>query len=340
VDVLRARLAAQLLTGPPATSVGAAVERLLAVQSQELRAARLGVRARSSGVHSQDVDDALADRELVVSWLNRGTLHLVRAEDYPWLHALTTPQLATGNARRLREEGVSPAQAEHGVALVERELTDGPRTRSQLREVLDAAGVPTARQALVHVLLLATIRGICVRGPVVGAEHAFVLVRDWLPPAEGVDHDAALGELARRYLAGHGPSSHRDLATWAGIGLREARAGLVRAGAEGSDLLTLPGARQGELAPGPPRLLGAWDELLMGWVDRAPVLADSTSVVTKNGIFRPIAVVAGHAVATWRLVGGRVMLEPFAPLPDDVVRALEQDAADVERFVRPRVPLP
>jgi len=75
VDVLRARLAAQLLTGPPATSVGAAVERLLAVQAQELRAARLGVRARSSGVHSQDVDDALADREPVVRWLNRGTLH-------------------------------------------------------------------------------------------------------------------------------------------------------------------------------------------------------------------------------------------------------------------------
>ena len=32
------------------------------------------------------------------------------------------------------------------------------------------------------------------------------------------------------------------------------------------------------------------------------------------------------------------MLEPFAPLPDDVVRALGQDAADVERFVRPRQP--
>lgn len=338
MELLRARLAAQLLTGPTAASVDAVVERLLAVQAQDLRAARLGVRARSCGLHGDDVDDALGRRELVVSWLHRGTLHLVRAEDYPWLHALTTPQLATGNARRLREEGVSPAQAERGVALVEQELSDGPRTRSQLREVLDAAAVPTARQALVHVLFLATIRGICVRGPVVGTEQAFVLVRDWLPPAAPVDRDVALGELARRYLAGHGPSSDRDLATWAGIGLREARAGLVRAGAQGSDLLTLPGASQGELPPGPPRLLGSWDELLMGWVDRTPVLADNTSVVTKNGVFRPIAVVDGRAVATWRLVGGRVALEPFAPLPDDVVRALEQDAADVERFVRATQP--
>jgi hypothetical protein len=42
---------------------------------------------------ASDVDAALADRSLVVSWLNRGTLHLVRAEDYWWPHPLTTPQL-------------------------------------------------------------------------------------------------------------------------------------------------------------------------------------------------------------------------------------------------------
>ena len=48
-----------------------------------------------------DVDAALDDRTLVVSWLNRGTLHLVAAEDYWWLHPLTLPQLATTNVRRL-----------------------------------------------------------------------------------------------------------------------------------------------------------------------------------------------------------------------------------------------
>jgi hypothetical protein len=335
MDVLRARLAAQLLTGPPATSASAVVDRLLAVQAQDDRAARLGVRARSTGLHSSDVDDALGRRELVITTVNRGTLHLVAAEDYPWLHALTTPQLTTSNARRLRQEGVSPAQAERGVSVVERELADGPRTRAQLQAALDAAGVPTARQALAHVILAATLRGLCVRGPVVDGHHAFVLVHDWLPQAAPVDRDVALGELARRYLVGHGPSTDRDLATWAGIGLREARAGLVRAGAVGSDLLVLKGAGADPVPPAPPRLLGPWDELLMGWVDRTPVLADHSSVITRNGIFRAIAVADGRAVGTWRLVGGQVTLEPFGPLPDDVQRALEAEAEDVERFVRP-----
>jgi hypothetical protein len=55
---------------------------------------------------------------------------------------------------------------------------------------LDRAGVPTAGQALVHVLFLATLRGLCVRGPVVGKEQAFVLVEDWLPAPE-VDRELA-----------------------------------------------------------------------------------------------------------------------------------------------------
>ena len=119
----------------------AVAERLLAVQAQDLRGARLAVRARSEGLTAADVDRALTeDRSLVVTTLNRGTLHLVRSEDYPWLQALTTPPLHTGYARRLAEEGVDPAAAERGVAAVERALADGPQTRDRLREVVAAGG--------------------------------------------------------------------------------------------------------------------------------------------------------------------------------------------------------
>ena len=339
--VQRARLEAQLLSGPHATSVTDVVERLLAVQAQDARAARLAIRVRSAGVSAADVDAALDRRELVVTWVNRGTLHLIRAQDYPWLHALTTPQLATGNARRLAQEGVSPEQAELGADVVERELSDGLRTRAQLQVALGEAGVPTAGQALVHVLLKATLKGTCVRGPVVGKEQAFVLVRDWLPAAGPVDRDQALGELARRYLVGHGPSTERDLVRWAGITLGDARCGLRRAGAEGNELLDLPGRDSQEPAPlPPPRLLGGFDELLMGWVDREPVLGDHRSVITKNGIFHPIALAAGRAVGTWRFPGGGVRLEPFGPLDPGVTEALERDAEDVHRFLEPGPPGP
>src|SRR3954470_25040575 len=76
------RLTAQMLAGKPARSALDVVERVLAVQAQDPRGARLAVRARSNGLHASDVDRALNDRELLVSWLNRGTLHLVRPADY------------------------------------------------------------------------------------------------------------------------------------------------------------------------------------------------------------------------------------------------------------------
>src|SRR4051794_16130431 len=191
----RARLTSQLLAGTPARSAEDVVGRLLAVQAQDPRGARLAVRSRSTGLTAADVDQALTvDRTLIVSWLNRGTLHLVRAEDYWWLHSLTTPQLAVSNERRLRQEGVSPAQAERGVEVVtEAVSSEGPLTRAQLRERLDAAGVPTAGQALVHVVFAATRLHGVVRGPMVGKEQAFVSATKWLgPPPPPLERDEAL----------------------------------------------------------------------------------------------------------------------------------------------------
>ncbi|MGZ4203623.1 MAG: DNA glycosylase AlkZ-like family protein, partial [Thermoleophilaceae bacterium] len=133
--MLADRLAAQLLAGPPARDPLAVAEHLLAIQGQDPRGARLAVRARTSGLHASDVERALSEeRTMLITWLNRGTLHLVRSADYPLLHALTTPQLVTANARRLDQEGVPPADAERGVKVVTRALaSDGPLASDQLR---------------------------------------------------------------------------------------------------------------------------------------------------------------------------------------------------------------
>jgi Winged helix DNA-binding domain len=332
------RLAAQQLAGPPAGGVVQVVDRLLAVQAQDLRAARLAVRSRTTGLTAADVDRELENRTLVVAWLNRGTLHLVQSKDYWWLQRLTTPQLSTGNAKRLEQEGVSPDQADRGVAVIREALaSNGPMTRTQLREIVAAADVPVAGQALVHILFLSALRGLTVRGPVIGSGQAFVLVRDWLgDPPRATDRDTVLAELARRFLAGHGPADHRDLAKWAGITLGDARRGVRAAGA---DLEERPGGLV-DLAGRPassgrrrPKLLGGFDPLLHGWVDRTPVLGGNQTIVTMNGIFRPFALVGGRAVATWSMPAGRVTLEPFGPIAARAQAALDREARDVERFL-------
>jgi winged helix DNA-binding protein len=332
------RLTAQALAGEPLRSPEQVAERLLAVQGQDPRGARLAVRARTRGVSAAEVDRALSEeRSLLITWLNRGTLHLVRSEDYPWLHALTTPALLTSSARRLRQEGVAPDAAEKGLRTIEKALGgEGPLTRAQLRERLDSAGVPTQGQALVHLLFLATLRGVAVRGPMVGNEHAYVLVRDWLGERKPVDRASALAELARRYLVGHAPAADRDLARWAGLPLRDARAGLEAIASElverEDGLLELTTAPEPEPLP-PPRLIGAYDPVLLGWTSREEIIGPHKMLVTNNGLFRPFAMVAGRAVATWRLAGGKVTIEHLNRVSRNDAQALDEDAERVREFL-------
>jgi hypothetical protein len=186
--VLASRLAAQRLSGPPAEGPLEVTRHLLAVQAQDPRGARLAIRARTTPGRASDVDRALTeDRSLVITWVNRGTLHLIAREDEPLLHALTNPQLRTSSERRLQQEGVSPADAQRGIELIAKALSNGPMTRAQIRELLQRADVPTQGQALVHVLFRATLDGLIVRGPVVNGDHAFVLVDDWLGKRPKID---------------------------------------------------------------------------------------------------------------------------------------------------------
>jgi hypothetical protein len=376
---LRARRAfAQGLDRPAAAPARDVVGRLLAVQAQDLRAARLALRARTRGLTAADVDAALtADRSLVVAWLGRGTLHLVRAEDHAWLLALTAPPRMAANRRRLGQEGVSPDEAERALGVVERALAaEGPLTRPELAARIAAAGIRTAGQATPHLLMLAALRGIVVLGPLRDGEQAFALVRDWLGeaaatrrgasaapmtrrgtsaapfarlaagaapagPLAGAAREAALAELARRYLVAHGPATAADLAAWAGLPLRDARAGLAAIAGELSepegDRVDLRG-REPPRGPVPPRLLGAFDPYLLGWRDRGFAVAPGHArrVHPGGGILRAVATADARVVGTWTLHRRRsraaVTIAPFTPLEPRVDAALQAEAADVARF--------
>ncbi len=196
--------------------------------------------------------------------------------------------------------------------------------------------MPTAGQAFIHLMFLAAVRGIVVRGPMIGKQHAYALVHDWLGPQKAVDRDVALAELARRYLVGHGPADDRDLARWAGLPLRDARAGLAAIAPELTErddsLLEL--AKRPTAAPLPlPRLLGAFDPLLLGWTSREEIVGPHKLLVTINGIFRPFALVDGRAVATWRLAAGKLTIEHLGKVTKKAAMALEADADAVLEFM-------
>jgi Winged helix DNA-binding domain len=308
-DLARIRAAAQLLGTAKRRAPAEIVRHLLAVQAQDFASVPLALRARSKGLELAQVHAALDSGQLVLSWLNRGTLHLVCRDDYPWLFALTTPPIRTANKRRLAEEGVTnPAR---GVRAIATALEDGPMLRNEVGERIGAKGA-----ALTHLLLAATLDGLIVRGPIRGKEQTFILVRDHLGELRKVDRETALDELGRRYARGHAHASDADLAYWSGLPQRVVSVPRV------------PGVtprHRGDSF----RLLPPFDPYILGWKDRSFAIPDvmKKRVMPGGGMFRAVVLLNGVVEGTWSRAGGRVQLD--APS-----NGLAGEIADVERFLK------
>ena len=92
----------------------------------------------------------------------------------------------------------------------------------------------------------------------------------------------------------------------------------------------------GRVAPLPaPRLLGAFEPLLMGWRSRAAVLGDHEPDVVTGGIFRGFALVNGRAAGVWRFRSPGVALEPFGELDPEAAHALRDEESRILRFLGP-----
>jgi hypothetical protein len=305
-DTLRAqRLAAHGLSRP-ATTVAAAARRALGLQAQDLRQAAWALGVRTAGATRASVDAAFAAREVVRTWSLRGTLHVTPAEDLPWLVRLLAPKNLARARGRLRQLAIADEDVAAARAVVERSLAGVSLSRDELFARLEAAGQAVRDQRGVHLLFCLSQAGVIAQ-----AGEPFVLVEDVVRRPRALTGDEALGELARRYLEGHGPATADDLAFWAGLGKREA----TRA-------MTIAGPVERVTAPVPRALLlPGYDDYLLGYADRSACIDDGhfeRVVPGRNGVFLPMVAIDGRIRATWsrRSSGGRVtiVVRPFEPV--------------------------
>ncbi len=213
-DPWQRRAAAQLLDRPT-TGVPELVERLLAVQAQDSRAAALALRARGTGFTRQDVREAVDRREIVRAWDPRGTLHLIRTDDLPWLLSLTRPSASTVD-RRLAQLGAADSAGRVEKAT----FGQGPLTKAELGERLGVEG-----QAIIHLAAHAAEQGRLVLGPDRAGKATYVHTADWLgaPIVFEPDRDRALRSSACGTRGRTPPPRPRTSPTGQGSSLKEAR---------------------------------------------------------------------------------------------------------------------
>jgi hypothetical protein len=337
----------------PADAVEA-VRQLCGVHAQLPSSSALTLRPRTSGLDAAAVERARVEaRALLRTWVMRGTFHLIATEDAGWLLPLLGPVMLAGSRRRRAELGLDEDTFARAARIMRRALAGGPLTRPELAERLRRGDVDPAGQRIAALVQRAGLEGLLCHGPDRGGEPTLVLLEDWagdrLRPS--LDRDAAMAELARRYLAAYGPAGPADLAAWSGMPVREARSAVAGIAGELVEVTVagepawLPASRAGWLDDAPPagplvHLLPGFDVYLLGYRDRAlAVPAERARTVwTGGGFIKPTLTVDGWATGIWRGArrrGGRmeVAVEPFSRVDEPLGARIEAEAADIGRFL-------
>jgi hypothetical protein len=264
-----------------------------------------------------------------------------------WLLHLVGPRIiARGAADEVRRFGLDEAEFTRIEKLLDKILRGRQLTRKETYAALEARGIATDGQRGYHILARAGLRGQICFGEWQGKAETFTLLEEWLPPTRALKRDEALAELALRYFRSHGPATLQDYAWWSSLTVAEARVGLEGAKSQlmrevVSDVTYwLPH----DAPPAKPKspdvyLLPGFDEYLLGYTDRNPVLqkVHNASVIHSNGIFKPTVVVDGQIVGIWgrKVNKGTLVMTPntFAPLSRIEQRAFESAAAKYAEFV-------
>jgi hypothetical protein len=318
------------------------------LHAQLMSSAELTLWARVDGLRSDAVENALwTKRSLVKLWAMRGTLHLLPAAELgTWLAALSTVT-DRGMTGHPEVDAITEAT---GRALRGRVLT-----REELAaEVERITGDPSLAE---HIgfswgsyLKPASFRGLLCFAPGDDNRVRFTSTATWVPGIELSDHDDALREVARRFLAAYAPAGAQELAIWSGFSRARTRRMLAALGDEVVEL-DVEGDRVMALArdvrelatatpPGAARLLPAFDQYVVGAARDSPAVLDprhKVRVYRPQGWLSPVILVDGRIAGVWRHTrkGRRILveLEPFGRLPAWARPQLEEEAERLAAFL-------
>lgn len=334
----------------------AVATRLLAVQAQDLFAAKWAIGARLDEPRIQLIDAAIDEKRIVRSWPMRGTLHFVQGHDLAWMLELTTPRLLQQAKARHTQLGLS-SHIFDKARTIATEALSGERSlsREEFQNLLEQNGISTDAGRGYHIIWLLAQTGTLCWGPTEGTAQRLVLLGEWVQHPRRLERDEALGEFVARYFAGHGPATLKDFVWWSKLTVAEAKIGLAVAQdrlvavhhddavywQSAESLSTTSDATPRPRSPQTVALLPAFDEYFLGYQNRefAAELAHHQRIVPgKNGVFQPIVLVNGRVAATWKrkAIGNTALditIEPFTAFTRTQQAAVRRQANRFAHFL-------
>jgi Winged helix DNA-binding domain len=338
-DVARYRFSNQLMAQHTARTPADVVGWLGAMQAQDFLGAKWSVGLRAPGVSDAMVEQSLADRTIVRTWPMRGTLHFVAQADVRWMLALLPPRVLAASKGRWRALGLNDKIFAQTRTVFRQALRGGKQlTRDEMYQVLERAKIRTAGQRGYHLLCRNAQEGLICLGAPRGKQQTFVLLDEWVPPAKPLEREEALAQLVSRYFTSHGPATIKDFVWWSGLTVKDAQTGIAMNVSQfASDVVegkTYWMARRMPplQTPSPVvRLLPGFDEYILGYTERDPVLDPRHARKVYSGLnllFNPTIVIDGRIQGTWKRSIRKetvdLRLNPFKRLTKAEAHALQR----------------
>jgi Winged helix DNA-binding domain len=359
-DLVARRLGAQRLVGEPFASPIDAVRALGAVQSQDYAAAKWALGLRVAGALEADLDRLFDDGAILRTHMLRPTWHFVLPEDIRWIQDLTSPRVVAGLRGRHRQLELDEQTLARAVEVMgEAVAGHNYLTRSELGQVLAAAGIAPDGQRMPHLLAVAEHANVLTSGPRRGKQFTFALLEERAPAAPRRDGDEALRELVVRYFRSRGPAQVHDFAWWSGLSATDVRRGLDMARDEverevvdGQEYWAGAGGA-GPADTALAHLVPNFDEYTVGYRDRSAVLDPAYPFDPRSfsffreaspmgGLLSNIVTFGGRLRGAWsRALRGsdrvRVEVMPLAALPGEEAEAIDSAAERYARFLGRRL---
>ena len=342
----RATLARQLLLEPSKLSARAALEQVGGLQAQWPKPPFVGLWTRLAKFDRDDLSSLLRKRQAIRATMMRATIHITSTKDFiatrPVLQAVLTRGLAPiqKRAENLDIDAVTKAA---------RELFKTARTFEDARDALVEKFPKANDRALGHIarMMVPLVMVPSDDDPWAFPSIAqFQLAESWLgkPIAIAADPSA----LVLRYFAAFGPASIADAQCWSGLQSLRAVVDKLRPrlrafrDERGRELFDVAeGPRPDEDTPAPMRFLQEFDNVLMGYQERARIL---------DTAHRPFVLLPGLRVASTILIDGRIAaswklervkkravlsIQPFQKLSKQATTDIVGEGMRLSQFMEP-----
>jgi hypothetical protein len=321
-ELLRLRLHHQQLTNARSRQPAEVVGWLVAMQAQEYAMSKWAIALRLAGkVRDADVEQAFDAGKILRTHVMRPTWHFVTPEDIRWLLALTAPRVHAASAYMYRQLELDAAIFKRSEAVIERALQAHRfLTRTALQSELARSRVKASGPRLGYLMMHAELEGLICSGPREGLQFTYALLDARAPRMRTLSRLSALEELSRRYFASRGPATAQDFASWSGLTLTDARAGLESLGPDFAreDIdrrvhAFRPAGRGLRSAIGSAFLLPDYDEYVMSYKDRSALRSTRELTLAYNRMI----VMDGQIVGSWQrsVAGDSVSVEADCRMP-------------------------